>query len=88
MRIRGEFVVRQVMDNIVAIPTGQTALHLNGLIMLNEVSHLLWTRLEQDTDIDALVNAVTEAFEVSADQAQTDVLEFIEQLRRAQLLEE
>ena len=38
MKLSGEFVVRQVADTIVAVPVGQTALRLNGMIMLNEVS--------------------------------------------------
>ena len=42
MKLCGEFVVRQVMDNTVAIPVGQTALQFNGMIMLNDVSKLIW----------------------------------------------
>ena len=29
MKIRGDFVIRQVLDSIIAVPTGQTALQLN-----------------------------------------------------------
>ena len=37
MKLRGEFVVRKIMDNTVAVPVGQTALQLNGMILLNDV---------------------------------------------------
>ena len=88
MKLCGEFVVRQVMDNIVAIPVGQTALRLNGMILLNNVSKVIWNCLEQGTTLESAVKAVTDAFEVSDDEAQTDIMEFCEKLRKLQLLEE
>ena len=88
MKLQGEFVVRQVMDQIVAIPVGQTALRLNGMILLNDVSNVIWDCLEQKTTLDSIVNAVTNAFDVSADEAQTDILDFCDRLRKLQLLEE
>lgn len=88
MKLCGEFVVRQVMDNIVAIPVGQTALRLNGMILLNNVSKIIWNCLEQGTNLESAVKAVTDAFDVSAAEAQTDILEFCDKLRELQLLEE
>ena len=88
MKLSGEFVVRPMLDSYVAVPVGQTALRLNGMVMLNEVSRVIWTCLEQETTLEAIVTAVTDAFEVDADEAKADVLDFIDQLRNAQLLEE
>ena len=88
MKLCGEFVVRQVMDNIVAIPVGQTALRLNGMILLNDVSKLIWDCLEQGTTLESIVKAVTDTFEVSDDEARTDILEFCGKLSKLQLLEE
>ena len=80
--------MRQVMDNIVAIPVGQTALRLNGMILLNDVSKVIWECLEQGTDLESIVKAVTDAFDVSVDEARTDITEFCDKLRKVQLLEE
>lgn len=88
MKLHGEFVMRQVMDNIVVIPVGQTALGLNGMILLNDVSKVIWETLERETDLEGLVTAVTDAFEVSTDEARIDILEFLEKLRKLQILEE
>ncbi len=88
MKLRGEFVVRQIMDSVVAIPVGQTALQLNGMVMLNDVSKVIWQCLEQETEPENIVAAVTEAFEVSQEEARADILEFLDKLRTAQLLEE
>ena len=88
MKLRGEFVVRQVMDDIVAIPVGDAANRFGGLLLLNEVSRVIWTELEKGTDVDGLVTAVTDAFEVSEEEARADILELLEQLRNAGLLDE
>ena len=88
MKLCGEFVLRQIMDNTVAIPVGATALRLNGLIVLNDVSKRIWTCLEQNTELESIVTAVTEDFEVSPEQAREDILEFLDKLRAAQLLED
>ena len=88
MKLQGEFVVRQVMDNIVAIPVGQSALGLNAMILLNDVSKIIWDHLEQGTNLESAVKAVTDAFDVSADEARTDISEFCDKLRKLQLLEE
>ena len=88
MKLNGEFVVRQVVDTIVAVPVGETALRLNGMILLNDVSKTIWEQLEQGADLSQLLSAVTDAFEVSAEKAQADILDFCDKLRKMQLLEE
>ena len=88
MKLCGEFILRQVMDDIVAIPVGQTALRFNGMILLNDVSRVIWNCLMQDADLESTVAAVTDAFEVSPQEARTDILEFWDKLRVLQLLEE
>lgn len=88
MKLRGEFLVRQVMDQTVAIPTGQTALELNGMILLNDVSKVIWNCLERDTNLESIVTALTDAFEVFETEARTDIIEFLDKLRQLQLLEE
>ena len=88
MKLRGEFVVRCVMDNTMVIPVGETALQLNGMILLNDVSKIIWECLEQGKSLACIVEAVTDAFDVSSDEAQADILEFCDKLRKLQLLEE
>ena len=88
MKLRGEYIVRKVMDDIVAIPVGQTALRRNDMILLNDVSKLIWDCLEQGKDVEDIVSAVTDAFDVSALEARRDIVEFCRQLRSLQLLED
>ena len=88
MKLRGEFVVRQVMDCVAAIPVGATALELNGMILLNDVSRVIWECLAEDTTPEQIVLSITDRFEVSREEAEADVMEFLDKLRQAQLLDE
>ena len=88
MKLCGEYIVRKVMDDIVAIPVGRTALERNDMILLNDVSKTIWDCLERGADVEDIVSAVTDAFDVSAHEARTDIVEFCSQLRNLQLLED
>ena len=88
MKLRGDFVVRQIMGDTVVIPVGKTALQMNGMILLNDVSKVIWECLERDADLEGTVMAVTDVFEVSCEEARRDILEFWEKLRALQLLDE
>ena len=88
MKLRGKYVVRQVMDDIMAIPVGESALSFNGMIMLNEVSKVIWDCLENEVDTEMIVNKITEKYDASYDEAKADVIEFLEKLRSMNLLVE
>ena len=88
MKLIGEFILRQVGEDVVVVPTGETALQFNGMILLNAVSRILWERLTEGADLPQLVAAVTAAFDVSPTDATADIEEFLASLRQAGLLAE
>lgn len=88
MKLRGEFVLRQIADDILAIPVGAMALELSGMVILNPVSKVIWQCLERETDLQTICKTVTERFEVTPEDAQQDILDFLNQLRGAGLLQE
>lgn len=83
--IRG-FCVREILDEIVAIPTGPAALRFSGVISLNELGKFLFELLEQEQTLDSLVAAVTDSYDVDEQTARTDVEGFVQSLRERQLL--
>lgn len=87
MKLTGEFVLRQVGEDVVVVPTGKTALELNGMILLNAVSRVLWERLTEGCDLPALVTAVTADFDVTPAEAAADIGEFLAALKQADLLD-
>ena len=83
MRIKGNFVLRQVAKTWVVMPLGQSTLDLNGMLTLNETGALLWKTLEQKGDRDAMVQALTGEYDVSAERAAADVERFLNKLAAA-----
>ena len=88
MKLSGTFVVRQVVDEILAIPIGDTALRVSGMILLNEVSRVIWSCLEQGAQLQDIVTAVTGIFDVSPEEAAQNIETFLAKLRELNLLEE
>jgi hypothetical protein len=88
MKIRGEFITRQILDDTVVLPVGNTAIEFNNMIMLNSVSLVIWQCLEKDVSFDDILKAVTDNFEVSQEQAVADIREFLDGMRSYNLLDE
>ena len=88
MKIAGEFIMREVVGEYVLVPVGDTALKFSGLISLNPVSALIWKGLEQEKSQEALLEDILAEFEVQRDEAAADLDEFLDLMRKNQLLEE
>ena len=85
MKLKENFVLRQVAGTWVVMPVGAATLDFNGMLTLNETGALLWQAIQQGTDP---VEALTAEYDVARDQAAADVEEFIGKLRAAGCLEE
>ena len=88
MKINKNFILRQVVDMWVVLPLADRTVDFNGMITLNESGVLLWRTLEKGSDVDGLVEALLSEYDVSVQQAQSDVAEFLEKLRSIACLEE
>lgn len=86
MKLNGSFVLREVAGEWLVIPVGQTALQFDGMIILNPVSRVIWECLQQDTDVDRIVDAVTQRFEIEPAEAKTDVVEFLNHMKKENLI--
>ena len=88
MRLNGNFVLREVAGEWLAIPVGESALRFGGMIVLNPVSQVIWASLQQDTELDQIVEAVTQRFEIGEQEARADVVEFLDKMKQEQLIVE
>lgn len=88
MKLNGTFTLREIAGEILVIPVGQTALELNGMIILNPVSRVIWDCLETGTSPEAILAAVTAKFDVTEDEAREDIASFLSELERNNLITE
>lgn len=83
MKIKEGFIIRKIGDEIVVVPVATEQLNFNGMINLNETGAFLWKKLEQDCTQEELISAVEARYQISKDEAQKDVEEFIKKLNEA-----
>ena len=79
MKLKDGFLLRQVAGQTVVLPTGGD-LDLNMMITLNDTGAFLWEHLQNETDEQALVNALLAEYDVNADTAARCVTDFVKKL--------
>lgn len=88
MRIVSGFRIRRIADEIVAVPTGEAAKKLAGIVSLNAVTKFLFEELGNEHTEQSLVSALMNEYEVDQYTAEADIKEFLDYLRSFNLLEE
>ncbi len=86
MRIIPGFIVREIAGENVAIPSGEAVRCLSGLLIINGCGRYLFELLQTEQTIATLVAALTERYDVDEATATADVEEFIENLRKHDML--
>lgn len=76
----GEFATRNVAGQTVVVPVRGLVGDLNSIFMLNETGSLMWSMLESPQRETELVAAVVDSFEVSPEDAETDVRDYLNRL--------
>lgn len=87
MKLKENFVLRQVAGSYAVLAVGAASVDFNGMLTLNESGALLWRALEQGADRPALLAALTAEYDVSDAQAEQDIDEFPSILQKAGCLE-
>jgi len=80
MKLKENFLLRQVASSWVVMPIGQDMLDFNGIITLNETGAFLWQKLQEGVSIEELATALTGEYRVSLEEARSDVKEFCDKL--------
>jgi len=86
MRIVPGFVLREIVGETVAIPTGDAVYRLSGLAALNESGKLLFELLQTEQTEQTLAQGLMQTYEVDEQTAAEDVAEFLEILRQNRML--
>lgn len=87
IKIKDGFVVRQISDIWVAVPTAERTEDVSGLIKLSDGGAFLWANMVNWTTVKELLKKMTDEFEVDDETAKRDIAAFIASLRDKKLLE-
>ena len=88
MKIKGTFVLRDIAGDIVIVPVGETALSYNGMITTTKTGAVIWEALEKGCTREKLIQNLLDRFEVDYETAAKDTDDFLERLRKMELIEE
>lgn len=88
MKIKENFLLKNIAGSYVVVPTGSELVDFNGMVTLNESGAFLWNLLKQEQTAQSLATAMTEEYDVTAETAARDVEKFLDTLKKAELLEQ
>jgi len=85
MKLKEGFILRQVAGENVVLSVGADV-NLNGMITLNDTGCTLWKRLEQESTLEDLAEALLAEYEVDGQTARAAAAQFVEKLKELDLL--
>ena len=88
MKIKNDFILREVAGSYVVVPVNDRTMDFNGMINLNETGALLFEILQKGAEKPELVSRMLEEYEVSAERVEADIDKFIQKLKDADVLEQ
>ncbi|MBQ5390687.1 MAG: PqqD family protein [Clostridia bacterium] len=80
MKIKDEYIVRKIGSKYYAVSAARIA-EGGGMIALNETGAFLWELLKEETDMDSMVQALAEKYEIDAGTARADVAAYVDMLK-------
>ena len=86
MKIRSGFVLRNVADVTVVVPSGDASLDFNGMVTLNETGAFLWELLSEERTEEELVQAMLGEYDVDEATARAGIGRFVDRLAKEGLL--
>ena len=87
MKIKEGFVLRNIMDEYIVMPTGDNIAKFEGAVVLNEVSAFIYKLLESPMCREDVLAAILDEFEVDEATASADLDELLEKLANMGVLE-
>jgi len=76
------FVFRQIDDETLLVPIKDNVGDLGAIYNLNAVAAFVWAHLDGKNTLQAIKHLMTDEFEVSGQDAEQDLTEFVAQLKK------
>ena len=86
MKLKKQFVLREIVGEAVLVPIGESAARFNGLLTVNELGKFIWENIESAKDEDELLQKILDEYEVDRDVAKADLDEFLGKLKAVDII--
>jgi hypothetical protein len=88
MKIKKDYVIKTIGEDIVVVPIKDEAISFNGIITLNKTGKFLFESLQkQDLSKEELLESILETYDVSEEKASQDIDVFIKKCKKQGLME-
>ena len=80
MRIKSGFTLRRICGETVVVGEGAKVVNFGHMLCLNETAEWLWVHAQGcDFTVDQLAEAMVEEYDVSLEQAKTDIAGIVDE---------
>lgn len=86
MKLKHSFVIREVAGETLLIPSGRTALDLNGMLTLNELGTEIYRMLPEVENEQEIVARILQSYDAERAEVEADVAAFLGRLRALGIL--
>ncbi|MEQ2370293.1 PqqD family protein [Blautia sp. CLA-JM-H16] len=87
MKIKENYVMREVAGQAIVIAIGEESERFKGMINLNRTGRDVWLYMEKGLDSDEIAKKISEKYEVDLNVAKHDIESMIDRLYKAGVLE-
>jgi Tfp pilus assembly protein PilZ len=89
MKIKKDYVVKTIGEDIVVVPIKDEAVRFNGIITLNKTGQFLFQSLQNyDLSEEALLSIMLDKYDVDEKRAKKDIHNFLSKCRKNGLIDE
>ena len=74
-------VYRRIGDECLLVPISERTVELNYIFVLNPVAGRIWELLDVERSIREIRDIIVNEFEVTSQETETDLVEFLQQLQ-------
>lgn len=87
-RTSDSVVSRKIADEFILVPIQSKSGDLDFIYTLNEVGGRIWELIDGQNQLIDIRNKIIKEFEIGPDQADADIIEFLEQLEQIKAVNE
>lgn len=84
---KGEIVTRSIAGETILVPIRAKLADMEQLIVLDGIADFIWERMDGKTEMETILAAVVQAFDVEKESAKRDLEDFVSGLLKAELIE-
>ena len=80
-------VFRKIGDEYIIVPIAESVADVESIFNLNETGAAIWDKIDGKKNLKEIIKEIEEEFEAEGQQLEMDVLEFVNELIEAKLIE-